>query len=353
MGFDLGGLSIDPWVATAGLLVGLTVGMTGMGGGALMTPILVIVFRVHPLAAVSSDLVASLFMKPVGALVHSRRRHVDWDLVIWLALGSVPSAFMGVVILRTLGSRAHIDATLHYLLGLVLLISAVGITARALLEARSRQPGTHEEGVRVHRLRTFAIGVVAGLIVGMTSVGSGSVVIVLLLLLYPRLRGSRLVATDLAQAVPLVASAAVGHLLFGDFKLNLTLSILLGSIPGVYVGSRFSAWAPDAVIKPILAFVLVASAMSLWNVPTLAMALVLVVVMITLVLLNAVVVARDWTTDGWRRVGRNRARLPALEIVAEGRKRLSRRDREHRVEGGDLECSMKPDLVEGANAIDR
>jgi uncharacterized membrane protein YfcA len=317
--FGSSGLAVDPWIAAAGLIVGLMVGMTGMGGGALMTPILVIIFRVHPLAAVSSDLVASLFMKPVGALVHAHRRTVDWHLILWLALGSVPSAFAGVLVLRALGPGTTIDATLRYLLGLVLLVSALAVAARALLEANRRQRGGgHVERVAVHRLRTLAIGIIGGLIVGMTSVGSGSVVIVMLMLLYPRLRGSRLVATDLAQAVPLVAAAALGHLLFGDFKLNLTFSILLGGIPGVYIGSRFSAWAPDAVIKPLLAFVLLASAMSLLKVPTLAMAIVLVVVVTIGLPLRAAVDATRWTAEEWRRIGRSRSRWLALEVVAAG-----------------------------------
>ena len=256
----------DSLLALTGLGVGLIVGMTGMGGGALMTPILVIFFRVHPLAAVSSDLVASLFMKPVGTAVHARLRNIDGQLVAWLALGSIPSAFAGVFMLRALGAGAALDAKLRYLLGLTLLLAALAVGVRGWLAARRGRAGGYADRVGVHRGRTLAVGALGGLIVGMTSVGSGSVVLVLLMLLYPRLRGSRLVANDLAQAVPLVASAALAHVLFGDFQASLTFPILLGGIPGVYLGSRFSAGAPDMVLRPVLAVVLMASAVGVLHV---------------------------------------------------------------------------------------
>src|SRR5829696_3104647 len=232
-------LQIDLYVAAAGLFVGFTVGLTGMGGGALMTPLLVLAFNVKPLAAVSSDLVAAVIMKPVGGGVHLRRGTVNFGLVRWLMIGSVPAAFAGVLVLRALGDGAVVQARIKQVLGVALLMAASSIAAKGLLQVRALRRATGPGGpdpapgdpFRLRPLPTVLIGVVGGLVVGMTSVGSGSLMIVLLLLLYPMLRSSELVGTDLVQAVPLVASAAVGHLLFGDFKLDLTLSLLVGSIP--------------------------------------------------------------------------------------------------------------------------
>lgn len=256
---------MDLGVTAMGLAVGLVVGLTGMGGGALMTPLLVLFFGVQPLAAVSSDLVAAVVMKPVGGGVHLKRGTVNLRLVKWLALGSVPSAFAGVLILRSLGDSELIQDRLRIMLGVALLVAASAMVAKAYFE-RGRERSA--EPVEVRPLPTVLIGVVGGLIVGMTSVGSGSLMIVLLLALYPRLTAGQLVGTDLVQAVPLVLSAAIGHLLFGDFVFGLTASLLLGSVPGVYLGARVSARANDAVIRPILVTVLTASALKLLGLPT-------------------------------------------------------------------------------------
>ena len=268
-------MHVDPYVAAAGLLVGFTVGLTGMGGGALMTPLLVLVFKVQPLAAVSSDLVAAVIMKPVGGGVHLRRGTVNFALVRWLMVGSVPAAFAGVLVLRQLGDGAVVQGRIKQVLGVALLLAASSIAAKALLQARRAAHGT-ASAVRAFQLRplpTVVIGVVGGLVVGMTSVGSGSLMIVMLLVLYPMLRSSELVGTDLVQAIPLVASAAAGHLLFGDFQVGLTASLLVGSIPGVYLGARLSSRANDAVIRPALVLVLVASGLKLLGVDNLQLGL--------------------------------------------------------------------------------
>lgn len=268
--------NLDGYVALAGLIVGFTVGLTGMGGGALMTPILVLLFKVQPLAAVSSDLVAAVVMKPIGGAVHLRRGTVNKRLVGWLALGSMPSAFAGVLILRRLGNGAGVQNNIKIALGVALLVAVGTMIVRALLDVRRRAVkgrlvadpagvADHAPEVRVRPLPTLLVGVLGGLLVGMTSVGSGSLIIVMLLLLYPQLKASELVGTDLIQAVPLVASAALGHILFGDFKFALTASLLIGSVPGVYIGARVSAVAPGRVIRRALAFVLTASALKLLN----------------------------------------------------------------------------------------
>jgi uncharacterized membrane protein YfcA len=228
---------LDPRLSLAGLLVGFIVGLTGMGGGALMTPILVLFFGIEPLAAVSSDIVASLFMKPIGGAVHWRHGTVDRRLVFWLTLGSVPSAFVGVLLLKKLGASGSVQDVVRLALGGALLVISAGLAVRPLLK-RNRDADGPPARIAVRPLPTLLIGVMGGLVVGIASVGSGSLIIVSLLILYPAIRLSDLVGTDLVQAVPLIASAAIGHLLFGDFRLSITASILVGSLPGVYLGAR-------------------------------------------------------------------------------------------------------------------
>jgi uncharacterized membrane protein YfcA len=260
-------------VTAMGFVVGAVVGLTGMGGGALMTPLLVLLFNVQPLAAVSSDLVAAVVMKPVGGAVHLRRGTVNVRLVKWLALGSVPSAFVGVLVLRAMGNSNVLQDRLKVMLGVALLVAAAAMVLKRVFD-RGREPSAMP--VVVKPLPTLVIGVVGGLIVGMTSVGSGSLMIVLLLALYPQLTAGQLVGTDLVQAVPLVISAAIGHLIFGDFVFGLTASLLVGSVPGVYVGARMSAGANDGLVRPLLVTVLTASALKLLGVPTTVVGVLLV-----------------------------------------------------------------------------
>ena len=186
-------MHIDIYVALAGLIVGFAVGLTGMGGGALMTPILVLVFGIAPLAAVSSDLVASLIMKPVGAAVHAGRGTVRWNLAGWLALGSVPSAFLGVVFLKSVGSGSRVQTIVSVALGAVLLLAVGALVVKMYLDHRNGTGAGVDEKLRIKKVPTLAIGASIGFIVGITSVGSGTLVIILLLFLYPRLRGSQMV----------------------------------------------------------------------------------------------------------------------------------------------------------------
>jgi uncharacterized membrane protein YfcA len=264
---------LDPLVTAAGALVGFVVGLTGMGGGALMTPILVLLFGIEPLTAVSSDIVASMVMKPIGGGVHMKRGTVHGSLVKWLVIGSVPSAFLGVLLLTHVGTGEGLQTMIKLALGVALLVVTVGLIIRPLLAAR-KKPGESVLPFVVKPLPTLIIGVIGGLVVGLTSVGSGSLMIIMLLMLYPRLKLSELVGTDLVQAVPLVTSAALGHFLFGDFHLTLTASILIGSIPGVFLGARFSSRAPDYVIRPALVVVLLVSGLKLVGVPNLALAVI-------------------------------------------------------------------------------
>jgi len=270
-------MHVDLAIVVAGLIVGFIVGLTGMGGGSLMTPILVLFFGIQPLAAVSSDLVSSLVMKPFAGFVHARRKTVHLTLVGWLALGSVPSAFGGVLLLRALGHGAKVQQVVGIALGVTLLLSVAGIIVKAIISARRPDAGPPAAEIEVKRARTVLIGVLGGLAVGMTSTGSGSLMIVLLMLLYPVISGRSLVGTDLVQAVPLVAAAALGHLLFGDVKLGLTVSLVIGSVPGAYLGARLSAISSSAWMRRFLAVVLLASGMKLLAVPNSVLGIVLAV----------------------------------------------------------------------------
>jgi uncharacterized membrane protein YfcA len=257
------------FVALAGALVGFVVGLTGMGGGALMTPIMVLVFNVQPLAAVSSDLVASLVMKPVGAGVHMRHGAVNRRLVVFLCIGSVPAAFSGVLILNAMDNGANFQNRIKVMLGIALLLAAASMVVKNVVDRRrGRVVADRVDQIHVRPVPTLLIGLLGGLMVGLTSVGSGSLIIVLLLLLYPMVSAKSLVGTDLVQAIPLVGAAALGHILFGDFKLGLTAMLLVGAIPGVYIGARVSTKAPDAVIRPVLVLVLIVSALKLLGVST-------------------------------------------------------------------------------------
>jgi uncharacterized membrane protein YfcA len=315
---------IDPYVTLAGLVVGFTVGLTGMGGGALMTPILVLLFKVQPLAAVSSDLVAAMVMKPVGGGVHARRGTVNWSLVRCLAFGSVPCAFTGVFILRSLGNGQQVEDRLKLVLGIALVVAAASIVVKSLIQmiqARRREAllasgqRSQTQPFRLRRAPTLMIGALGGLVVGMTSVGSGSLIIVSLLLLYPMLSTKELVGTDLVQAIPLVASAAVGHVLFGEFKLGLTASVLIGSIPGVYLGARLSSRAKDAVIRPALVLVLLASGLKLMGTRTEPLAVAIAIFALVSLPVWGVIDALHRPDHLWRQAGLRKRVWVLLQAV--------------------------------------
>ncbi|MEV4512829.1 sulfite exporter TauE/SafE family protein [Dactylosporangium sp. NPDC049525] len=265
---------MDPVMALAGLGVGVVVGLTGMGGGALMTPILVLFFGIPPLAAVSSDLAASAVMKPFGGWVHARRGTVNWALVRWLCLGSVPSAFLGVLLMRALGDGESVQDIVRLALGVALLLAVAGLLLKAYKSGKGEKS---DKALTVRPVPTVLLGALGGVVVGMTSVGSGSLIIVILLALYPMLRPNDLVGTDLVQAIPLVAAAALGHAIFGDLQLDLAAAVLVGSVPGVLIGARLSSRAPAGVVRAALVIVLIASALKLFEVPTAAVGVVVAV----------------------------------------------------------------------------
>jgi hypothetical protein len=243
-------MTIDPYIVLGSAVVGFLVGMTGAGGGALMTPMLILLFAVKPATAISSDLVAAVVMRPIGAAVHLRKGTVNLKLVGWMVLGSVPMAFLGAYLLHLLGNTKSDQNNIEIALGAALLVGAAAMLLRFYLDRRkghSRVGVVH--AITVRPVLTVMIGMVGGLIVGMTSVGSGSLMIVLLLFLYPVIGANQLVGTDLTQAVPLTIAAALGALAFGHVELSVTASLVIGSVPAVVVGSFISSRAPDRYVS--------------------------------------------------------------------------------------------------------
>jgi uncharacterized protein len=265
-------MSLDPYIVLGSAIVGFLVGMTGAGGGALMTPMLILFFGIKPSTAISSDLVAAVLMRPVGAAVHMAKKTVNYALVGWMVLGSVPAALFGAYALHLLGNSKGAEHNVQVILGIALLLGAGAMVLRYGLDRRSghRRQGLIGDLV-VRPLPTVAIGVVGGFVVGMTSVGSGSLMIVLLLFLYPVLGANQLVGTDLTQAVPLTLAAALGALAFGHISFAVTASIVVGSVPAVLAGSLISSRAPDRLLRPVITFVIFASGLKYAGVGTTAL----------------------------------------------------------------------------------
>jgi uncharacterized protein len=261
-------MGLNGYVVIGSAVVGLLVGLTGAGGGALMTPMLILLFSVKPAAAISSDLVAAVVMRPVGAIVHLRQGTVNLRLAGLMTLGSVPMAFLGAYLLKLLGDTSASQKNVEILLGAALLAGAAAMVLRFLLDRRSGPRTAKLDQVTIRPVPTVLIGMVGGLVVGLTSVGSGSLMIVLLLFAYPALSAGRLVGTDLAQAVPLTAAAALGALAFGHVEFGVTASIIVGSVPAVLIGALLSSRAPDRYIRPAITFVIFASGLKYVGVGT-------------------------------------------------------------------------------------
>ena len=291
-------MHIDPYIVLGSAVVGFLVGMTGAGGGALMTPMLILLFGVTPSHAISSDLVAAVVMRPVGATVHLRKGTVNIRLVRWLVLGSVPMAFLGAYLLHELGNSKSAQTNVETVLGAALLVGAAAMVLRYTLDLRSGE-GRYAfiQDVVPRPVRTVLIGMIGGIVVGMTSVGSGSLMIILMLFLYPMIGAKQLVGTDLTQAVPLTAAAALGALAFGHVEIGVTVSLIIGSVPAVLVGSLFSSSAPDRYIRPVITFVIFASGLKYVGLDTEALGWVLCA---TLLGVGGVwlAVKRPWETLG-------------------------------------------------------
>lgn len=251
--------------ALAGLLVGLLVGLTGVGGGSLMTPLLVLLFGVAPQAAVGTDLLYAAVTKITGSAVHGWRETVEWKIVRRLACGSVPVALVTLAVLAHIGhigkSAQH---TILIVLAAMLAMTSLTVLFQAKLMAYAKlRRDAHEQGTSVV-LGTVLLGAMIGFAVSLSSVGAGAIGVTALLMLYPRLTVARIVGTDIAHAVPLALIAGAGHWYIGDVRGVLLLNLLIGSIPGVIVGSMLATRASDGVLRPLLAVVLAISAWQLF-----------------------------------------------------------------------------------------
>ncbi len=253
-------------VLVVSLAVGVVVGLTGMGGGALMTPALVFL-GVPPTAAVANDLVAAAFNKSVGAAVHARRGSPDLRLAGLLVAGSVPFALVGAFLVGRLGSGEEQQELLRMAIGVTLLLTASTYTLRVYGSVfRGWGHGTGpQQAARV--APTVAVGAVGGLLVGVTSVGSGSIIMIALLLLYPWLSAKRLVGTDLVQAVPLVIAAAIGHLVVTGVDWAVLVPLVVGGAPGTFIGARLASWVPSQAVRRGIVIVLTLTGLSLLRVP--------------------------------------------------------------------------------------
>ena len=290
-------MHVDPFIVLGSAVVGFLVGMTGAGGGALMTPMLILLFGVRPSTAISSDLVAAVLMRPFGAAVHLRRGTVNLRLVAAMVAGSVPMAFLGSYMLPVIGHTSAAEKRVQTALGAALLLGAAAMVLRFVLDRRAQEERTGMvHAVELRPVRTVAIGMLGGLVVGLTSVGSGSLMIVLLLFVYPTIGANQLVGTDLTQAVPLTVAAALGALAFGHVEISVTTSLILGSVPAVLVGSFLSSRAPDRYVRPVITFVILASGLKYVGVGTTVLGWILCAV-----LFGAgaawLFYARPWETD--------------------------------------------------------
>ncbi len=245
----------NPLYSLAGFVVGALVGMTGVGGGSLMTPILVLLFNFHPATAVGTDLLYASVTKTVGTAVHGKRQTVDWHIVAGLALGSVPASIVTLFAMSRLGAAEHQDFLLNVLLGGALFLTAFAVFFRPWI---LRMAGPHFSGLPEARIShwTILLGAILGVLVSVTSVGAGALGTTALLILYPRLPVSRIAGSDIAHAVPLTLIAGIGHWLLGSVDFGLMLALLAGSIPGIIVGSLLSSRSSDAVLRPVLAITL-------------------------------------------------------------------------------------------------
>lgn len=249
------------WLFTlSGFIVGTIVGFTGVGGGSLMTPLLVLLFGVHPSTAVGTDLLYAAVTKSGGTLVHARQGQVRWDIVGRLAAGSIPATALTLTILAQLPKQGPAAAHLISIgLGLALLGTAAAILLRKQIQALGQKRSQPGESAPLRHLTpiTVAVGALLGVLVSLSSVGAGALGTAALFFLYPRLPTPQIVGSDVAHAVPLTLVAGIGHWLIGSVDFHLLGTLLLGSLPGIWLGSTLSARVPERVLRPLLAGTLV------------------------------------------------------------------------------------------------
>jgi len=248
------------WLYTlSGFLVGFIVGVTGVGGGSLMTPLLVLAFGVAPAVAVGTDLLYAALTKLGGSFAHGRNGTVDWKVVRLLATGSVPAALLSLLVLHALAlDTQHLKTLITGVLSVALVLTALALLFKPHLQKLGRKPDGALRELQAHHLTgaTIFTGAVLGVLVTLSSVGAGALGVVLLLFLYPRTDTAKIVGTDIAHAVPLTLIAGLGHAALGTVDYGLLGSLLLGSLPGIYLGSHLGVKIPERVLRPTLATML-------------------------------------------------------------------------------------------------
>jgi uncharacterized protein len=248
--------TINPIYSAAGFAVGLLVGLTGVGGGSLMTPVLVLLFNIHPATAVGTDLLYAAITKTGGTAIHGLNRNVDWRLTGLLAAGSVPATALTLVALGYFAPASRSSSLITVILGIALILTALALLLRNQVLRLAARPGAPRNPRHTIGL-TIVTGVALGFLVSMSSVGAGALGITALIFLYPQMPIVRIVGSDIAHAVPLTLLAGCGHWLIGSVDFPLLGSLVIGSLPGIVIGSQLSARVPDTVLRPILAITLI------------------------------------------------------------------------------------------------
>ena len=251
---------IDPLYSLSGFVVGLLVGMTGVGGGALMTPILILLFGVHPATAVGTDLLYAAATKTGGSLVHGLARSIDWRVVKRLASGSVPATVMTLAVLSHFNlsgeaARSLITLVLSVALFATALVLVFGGSIVAAYRARVRELDAKRTATN-----TVLVGAALGVLVSISSVGAGAIGVIALILLYPHMPVAKIVGSDIAHAVPLTLIAGIGHWMMGSVDWHIIASLLVGSLPGIFLGSYFANRVPERTLQVVLAITLFAVA---------------------------------------------------------------------------------------------
>jgi len=245
--------TINPLYVLSGLVVGFLVGLTGVGGGSLMTPLLVLLFGVHPTTAVGTDLLYASATKTVGTGVHGLKRTVQWSIVWRLAMGSVPATAVTLWILSQQAKHgASVNSLITTALGWALIATAIAVLFRKTI-VRLVLERTGELDPRRGAVFTVLLGAALGVLVSLTSVGAGAIGMTVLLILYPKMDVAKLIGSDIAHAVPLTLLAGLGHWMMGSVDLRLLVSLLFGSIPGIILGSLLASRTPDGILRPVLA----------------------------------------------------------------------------------------------------
>ena len=248
---------MDPLYTLSGFVVGAIVGLTGVGGGSLMTPLLVLLFGVPPATAVGTDLLYAAFTKAGGTVAHARQGHVEWKITGLLALGSIPAAALTILVLSQLPNKTTaMSHTISVALGVALILTAAAI----LFGRRLQQYGaTHANNLLQRHLgrSTVIVGAILGVLVSISSVGAGALGVAALFFLYPHLAPKQIVGSDVAHAVPLTLVAGTGYWLMGSVDWSLLGALLLGSLPGIWIGSQISSKVPEHLLRRLLGSMLV------------------------------------------------------------------------------------------------